>query len=180
MFVLGYTELFHPSIHGFNETSYQNIHGYFISVLTITTPTDYLDILSKVDKMNKQDYYYYINNNTSKSLNYHRNILFHIKMRNKIMKTVPNHPTIRNFSNIQESLDLSLQIIHKHILPTGERICILKTFWIRCIQRKWKKICDYNNKLDRELKKIKNLKKRELATISSKRIGINGLWHLII
>jgi hypothetical protein len=96
------------------------------------------------------------------------------------MKTIPTHPTIRNFSNIQESLDLSLQIIHKHILPTGERICILKTFWIRCIQRKWKKICVYNNKLDRELKKIKNLKKKELTTISSKRIGINGLWYLII
>jgi hypothetical protein len=180
MFVLGYTELFHPSIHGFNEMSYQNIHGHFISVLTITIPSTYLAMLSKVHKMNKQEYYYYINDNTSKSLNYHSDILFHIKMRNKIIKTIPDHPNIRNFLNIQETLysPSSLQIIKKHIFPSGERICILKTFWIRCIQRKWKKICEYNNNVVKEMKKIKNLKKRELSAISSKRIGINGLWYL--
>jgi hypothetical protein len=38
-------------------------------------------------------------------------------------------------------LCFTLQIAKKIILPTGgETICILKTFWIKIIQRKWKKI----------------------------------------
>jgi hypothetical protein len=34
----------------------------------------------------------------------------------------------------------NLQIAQCLVLPTGERVCILKTFWLRIIQRTWKKI----------------------------------------
>lgn len=174
---VGYTELYHPKTHGFNELSYQEIDGHFISVLRIKNPIEYLTLLSLVEKMDFDKYYDYITLHNSKSLNNHREILFHIKMR----KCVP-HENIRNFEKIQEQLlhPSSLQIMQINNLPSGERICILKTFWLKCIQRKWKKICKYNATLLDEMKKLKNLHKRELMYISNKMIGLNGLWYVKI
>ena len=51
------------------------------------------------------------------------------------------HPMIRNYKQIICS-DKYLQpeIAEVIEMPTGEFVCILKTFWLRLIQRKWKKI----------------------------------------
>ena len=52
-----------------------------------------------------------------------------------------SHPTIRNYSQIVESDKyLKPEIAEVIELATGEYVCILKTFWLRLIQRKWKKI----------------------------------------
>ena len=51
------------------------------------------------------------------------------------------HPTIRNYHNIISMPNYIKPEIGKYvILPTLETIAILKTFWIRIIQKKWKKI----------------------------------------
>ena len=47
---------------------------------------------------------------------------------------------IRNYKIVYEFFKCSQQIVEKIRLPSGETICILKTFWLRIIQRKWKKI----------------------------------------
>jgi hypothetical protein len=54
---------------------------------------------------------------------------------------VESHPTIRNYEKIIES-DKYLQPELAQVIetPTREYVCILKTFWLRLIQRKWKKI----------------------------------------
>jgi hypothetical protein len=178
MYFLGYVELFHPKLHGFDDLSYNAIDGFYITIFTIKTPGRYLSLLTKTSKMDFVAYYSYIHQNNSKELNYHKNILFYIKNRDKEMKNICEHPSVRNFAKIQEDLytPYSLQIVEKIEMDTGESICILKTFWLRCIQRKWKKICNYNKKVLNEIKEIKFLKKRELETISSKFFGIKGLW----
>ena len=52
------------------------------------------------------------------------------------------HPTIRNYLKIAMHPYLNrLQIVEVHRLETGEDIAILKTFWIRIFQRKWKRLC---------------------------------------
>ena len=52
-----------------------------------------------------------------------------------------NHPTIRNYHNIISSPNYIKPEIGEYIiLPTQESVAILKTFWIRIIQRKWKQI----------------------------------------
>ena len=51
------------------------------------------------------------------------------------------HPTIRNYHNIISSPNYIKPEIGEYIiLPTQESVAILKTFWIRIIQRKWKQI----------------------------------------
>ena len=50
------------------------------------------------------------------------------------------HP-IRAYAQICSSHDcVKPEIAETYILPSGEMMCVLKTFWIRIIQRKWKKI----------------------------------------
>ena len=178
MYFLGYVELFHPILHGFDNLSFDSIEEYYMTIFVIKTPNKYLSLLTKTSDMDFESYYSYICENSSKEINYHRNILFFIKNRIRDMKRITNHPTVRNFEKIQENLynPLSLQIVEKIVLKTGESICILKTFWIKCIQRKWKKICGHNKKVLNELKTLKNIKRRELMCISSKFLGIKGMW----
>lgn len=172
MYFLGYVELFHPKVHGFDVNSCNNIHGYYINIFTIKTPINYLFLMTKI--LNFEDIYEY----SSREIICHKNILFHIKMRIKNIYNLDEHPFIRNFLKIQETLynPTSLQIVEKIILKTGESICILKTFWIKCIQRKWKKICLYNKKVIIELMTLKNLKKRCITNIHNKFYGLRGMW----
>ena len=59
--------------------------------------------------------------------------------------SLPPHSTIRNYKKIVLSNEyLSPQIAQCIILPTQETIAIIKTIWIKIIQRTWKKV--YNNR----------------------------------
>ena len=52
------------------------------------------------------------------------------------------------------------------ILPTGERVCIIKTIWLKLIQRKWKYIYKKRMEVWNKRKSVKALIFRE----------INGKW----
>ncbi len=59
--------------------------------------------------------------------------------RHQIIIDEPCHPYIRNYNHINKNI-LNIQIAEKVILKGGECVAILKTFWIKIIQRTWKKI----------------------------------------
>ena len=51
------------------------------------------------------------------------------------------HKLIRNYHNIISRVNyIKPEIAECFELPTGEYIAIIKTFWIKIIQRKWKKV----------------------------------------
>jgi len=53
----------------------------------------------------------------------------------------PDHPCIRNYRNIISRENYIKPEIGQYIiLPTLEAVAILKTFWLRIIQRTWKKV----------------------------------------
>lgn len=182
MYFLGYVELFHPQIHGFDEYSCKYINDFYITIFTIKYASKYLSFLSEIKIMNLEDYYCYICENQTQEIRYHKTILFHIKKRSKEICFINDHPTIRNFLKTQELLysPSSLQIVEKIELKTGESICILKTFWIKCIQRKWKKICNYNKKILDKLMMLKNVKRRDITNIHSKFYRLHGLWYSVV
>ena len=62
-----------------------------------------------------------------------------IKVDQIIMNEPSFHPYIRNYNHINKNI-LKIQIAEKITLNTGECIAILKTFWIKIIQRTWKKV----------------------------------------
>jgi hypothetical protein len=77
------------------------------------------------------------------------------------------HPTIRNYHNIISSPNYIKPEIGEYIiLHTQEAIAILKTVWLRIIQRKWKNVFAERQNI---------IKKRRLnASISSREIY--GKW----
>jgi len=59
--------------------------------------------------------------------------------KDQIVMYEPFHPCIRNYNHINKNI-LNIQIAENIILKGGESVAILKTFWIKIIQRTWKKI----------------------------------------
>ena len=84
----------------------------------------------------------------------------------KKTKIVP-HKIIRNYSNIiSKPSYIKPEIAHCLLLPGGEQICILKTFWIRLIQRTWKKNFRIRKEIILKRSNVNSLRYRQ----------VNGNW----
>jgi hypothetical protein len=83
--------------------------------------------------------------------------------RNSTHKTI-SHMSIRNYKVLLNKL--KPEIAECNILADGECICILKTYWIRIIQRKWKSIFKKRNEIIKKMSCVNSIKYRE----------INGRW----
>ena len=145
---LGACDIFHPQIHGFNENSDKNIIGKFLLYETFN-PEEFYD----GEHLIMIDIYYNAYNTF-------------------YLRNIQSHPTIRNYHNIVSNPTFfKIEIIESEVLPTLETICVIKTFWIKLIQRKWKKI--YKARIDM-LAKIKNPRNLMLREYSGKfPIGLN-------
>jgi hypothetical protein len=77
------------------------------------------------------------------------------------------HYIFKNYRNIitRENY-IKPEIAECIYLPQGESVCIIKTFWIKIIQKTWKKIC----------KQRKEIIKRRCSLICLKYREINGKW----
>lgn len=61
---------------------------------------------------------------------------------------------------------VSLEIVDYHCLPGREMVGVSKTFWLKLIQRKWKKVYAQRQEIEKKRKTIKELRYRER----------NGCW----
>lgn len=113
---LAICEVFHPALHGQNETSTPNVNTHFL----VYTLIDIDDFYSKA----------YLSEENS-IRRYHRAI--------HIMNESLNHPTIRNYRRVSNKY-IRLEIIQTDVLTGQEEVAYLKTFWLRIVQRRWKKI----------------------------------------
>jgi len=141
-------ELHYPPFHGKTEDSNPYIETHYLvnDRFEPKTGISYscLDEHEEYDTDNEynsddED----INQNSLIKLN--DSIQFLKKHYSSISNYNPNyfkkHPTIRNYHNIISSPNYFKPEIGEYIiLPTQEAIAILKTFWLRIIQRKWKKV----------------------------------------
>jgi hypothetical protein len=75
------------------------------------------------------------------------------------------HPVIRNYMfAVSKKNYISLEIVqHIELEGGGEHVAIYKTFWLRILQRKWKKYYDYKMKRVRSLLKPRGLLLREIG-----------------
>jgi len=137
---LGTCELFHPQIHGFNENSDQNILGKFL-LYEIFEPEEFYE----------GEYL------TMLELHYNAYNTFYIRR-------IESHPIIRNFDNIINNQNYyKIDIVESEVMPTLETTCVIKTFWIKLIQRKWKKIYKQRMEILAKIKNPKILMKRECS-----------------
>lgn len=147
-------EIHIPDLHGYMETSSKNICMNFI-VTTILSleefyTNDYLDDIAVL----KECYNLWLIENA-------RTIMY-----NNII--IPesyniNHPHIRNYINIITNNNyIKIDIAYVEELQGGEMVAYIKTFWLRIIQRKWKKIYRMRSELIKKRKLLKSIKYRNL------------------
>lgn len=93
-----------------------------------------------------------------------------------IPRYVGNHPTIRNYHNIVLRPDYIKPEIGEYILlPTQEAIAILKTVWLRIIQRKWKKVFQERKNIIKNKCNLSNLLLREVSGSYFHLPGLRGM-----
>ena len=123
---LAFCEIFNSKIHGKNINSSKNIESHFLIFRTLCidefyTITQFIPISDFICTI-RDDYITNITNNYS-------------------------HPVIRNYNEILiKKHYISLEIIECVELEGGEQVAIYKTFWLRIIQRKWKRYFDSKKK----------------------------------
>lgn len=79
-----------------------------------------------------------------------------------------SHPTIMNYKNIVMRKNYIKPEIAECYLKKGILVAILKTFWLKIIQRKWKKIFGKRQTILQNRKSIYNILYRE----------IHGKWNI--
>ena len=114
---LAICEIFNPEIHGLTELSSKNITTQFLVHTKILPKEFYNNTYNDTIKVVKKGYYYYR------------------------WAEGPMHPIIRNYEHLLKRTRFpSLEIVIIKELEGMEQIAILKTFWLRIFQRKWKNI----------------------------------------
>ena len=144
---LGICEIYTPLIHGFTEKSSPNMLGKYIVI----------------EKISLQEYYslYFLE---LLSIIQHR--WLYLETPN-IVNNLYNHPIIRNFEKMIKAPDfIKIDIIETTELEGGEIVGCKKTFWIKIIQRLYKRVY-------RERSTIINLRKLP-SSLHFKRI--HGRW----
>ena len=160
-------ELHYPGRHGKTEDSDPNIETHYLVYDRFDTKTgisyshldEYEEYDTDYDTVSEDEY----NNNTFIYLNNEIKWLrkHYLEQFNTLYSK--KHPTIRNYHNIISKPNYIKPEIGEYIiLPTQEAIAILKTFWIRIIQRKWKKIFQERKNIIRQRCSIYNLNIRQI------------------
>jgi hypothetical protein len=147
MYYIAICEIFNPRIHGKDENSTIGIENHFLVNETFTLEEFYDKSYQETITALKADYKR-ISRNNSKSLK-------------------QAHPTIRNYNKIIENRNfIKIDIIFIDELPGRESVGYFKTFWIKLIQRKWKKIYKQRQDILKQRMLIKSIREKQLT----------GLW----
>lgn len=166
---LGICELYHPKIHGHTFASSNSINQHYM-VHCIVEPDDFMKACrsdtgsqmgtgTNTELENDYAENDYVENNYESELEHLTRRYTKVAFANKYVV----HPMIENYDAIIRKDDyIKLDIIETHVLDGMEEIAVLKTHWLRLIQRKWKRL--YKIKMEKIKKKISYhyLKRREI------------------
>ena len=146
-FKLALCELHCSRIHGGKENGHYLVIHCFNSLDTITDEDIYEDEDEEPDEDESINYLMWVTR-----YNY-EDIIYRFQQN--------PHRMIRNYLNIiSDSNYIKPEIIVRLKLPNGYRVAILKTFWIRIVQRKWKKVFAERMRIIELRKKICNMQWR--------------------
>jgi hypothetical protein len=152
-------ELHSPAIHGKTSDSDPNIETHYLVYDRFVPITGIsYSCLDDTDDSDDENSSYTINDSIQFLKNHYSN---RSRFNNGSLK---NHPTIRNYHNIISRQNYIKPEIGKYVmLPTQEAVAILKTFWLRIIQRKWKKVFQERKNMTRNRLSISSLHTRQIT-----------------
>jgi hypothetical protein len=135
---LGICEVFHPAFHGQDANSTSGIHAQFLIYTTMGSADFYSD-----------NYLYEV-----RSLSRYHNATL------QLLNGSAEHPSIRNYDVVYNKY-MRLEIIQADVLTGNEEVAYLKTFWLRLVQRRWKKIYQARREMLQKRSGIKALQERQ-------------------
>lgn len=145
---LGICNLYNSTLHGEDENSSSDINSHYLVYTTIDPNEFYCNEYKSLIITIRRGYMYWV-----RHMNYENNII--------------THPTIRNFYKIiNTKSSYKIDIVQIETLSGGEEVCYIKTFWIKIIQRKWRKV--YNER--------KRILKIRQSVISQRERQMTGKW----
>lgn len=125
---LAICEIFNPELHGLTQSSSKNITTQFLVHTKILPKEFYNNSYKDIIRVVKNGYYYYR------------------------WAEGPVHPLIRNYEHLIKNTRFpNLEIVTIKELEGMEQVAILKTFWLKIFQRKWKNILRTKRKSQRVL-----------------------------
>jgi hypothetical protein len=151
-------ELHLPTMHGKTDNSDPNIETHYL-IHDLYNPTELYetDDSSDSDSSDDEENSY---NRIHNAINYLKQKYLYITY--EFDPIFHNHPIIRNYYKIVSNPNYIQPEIGEYIiLPTLEAIAILKTFWIRIIQKKWKKVFKQQQQIIGERCKLSSLQFRQ-------------------
>jgi hypothetical protein len=120
--VLLIPEIYNRYFHGKTVDSDPNVEGQFLVLQSF-----YLNATSRMS-----DFFKYANNLCKYYKKYYEK---------KYYDSSLSHKLLRNYNNIIKNPNyLNLQIGKIHYLKGDESVCVIKTLWLKLIQRSWKRV----------------------------------------
>jgi hypothetical protein len=149
-------ELHLPTMHGKTDNSDPNIETHYL-IHDLYNPTELYETNNSDSDSGSDDE----NNSYNKiynAINYLKRKYLYLTESDMFNPILYTHPTIRNYYNIVSNTNYIQPEIGEYIiLPTLEAVAILKTFWIRIIQKKWKKVFEQQQQIINERCKLQSL-----------------------
>ena len=141
-YCLGLCILWSKDIHGHNNSSSTGIETHWLLHEEIMLDEFYEQDLDWIE-------------------NYRQNIEGYLSMMSQNLSM--HHPLLRNYTDIvSRPLNPKIDIIIKEYLPGQEAVAYIKTFWLRLIQKRWKKIYHNRKFIIRNRCNIENLRYRQI------------------
>ena len=133
-------ELYHPKLHGFNEKSDPNIFGhYMVAYIKDNEMSD-----SESEYSDYSDYY--SDEDDESILDQEMIQMFKNKYKNLVQNSLKfninlEHKIVRNYINIVTKDNYITQQIGQRIYLSGDEcVAIIKTMWLRIVQRCWRRV----------------------------------------
>lgn len=115
-------DLIHPAVHGVTEDSSPGIMGHYLTIERYE-PEEFME-------------------------NEHLPFIDVVRAATQCERRTRAHPYIRAYADVVARSDYcDLHIGNTHELPGGENIAILKTHWLRIVQRRYKRLLSERLKL---------------------------------
>jgi hypothetical protein len=134
---LAICEVFHPELHGHDENSSPHITSHFLVYTLIDLPDFYNNVYLQEEN----------------SLRRYRRAV-------KLLHGSLPHPAVRNYNRIAKKY-IRLEIIQADVLTGQEEVAYLKTFWLRIVQRRWKKVYKERKELLQQRGQMAALRERQ-------------------
>jgi len=153
-------EILNKHLHGNDD----NIDGHYLIINKFDGSTGSA-IYSENDSDNEEDDEYSESDSNSDSSE--SSLSLFTNDYNEYYQQIPNnvkHNIIRNYRNIIARPDyIRPEIAECIVLPSQHNIAIIKTIWIKLIQRKWKKVYAERNRIIKTRMLYSSLKTREIT-----------------